>query len=853
MSQARPGAVTFAVATSLAVFLPPGPARGHFPHDVVAEVAVYGEGADAGIAAQYLYPGRGLLVRSDDGGRSWAFGAPDAAREVLESLHATAEGTLFAADALTPAPWRSEDGGGTWTATSEPSGDEVWCAVPSPAYDEQPTVFACAGGDLFRSDDGGGGWSPVEGLPDADVIDVALAPGYPDDPFLVVLTGDAGVWSSPDDGASWVATALPGEGRATALSYSPGFDLDDRFWLGMSTGAVFRSSDRGETWSAALPEVEGEPLDQAIHDLVALDGDRMLAISADFAVLCSDDAGDSWALCDQGIPWPAAQHSRFWGHYRRLSRPAGGSSPVALAAWEGLVLGKEAGEQWSEACFLTPDYVRSVAFSPGYPDDPTLWLGTYGGGVHRSQDGGETWTVLAADKEHQFTEALVPSPEYPADPTLFVVTARRVLLTTDGGDSFRQLDATGIALAHDVVLSPGFADDGIAFTVGTTEDEGQWVIARSDDGGESWAEIWRGEPPPAPQIVSLLAPPGFADGGPLYGIQQEPPAVVRSGDGGSSWEEVLVLEEAGARLLAADGGLLAVTPAGAVWRGGADGEGWALVAAVEGEVVAARTVAGEGDESDAVFLSLAPPGLLRSDDGGLNWVSVPTPFSSIVLDVTAPPGKPREGTLLASTHYGTFATCDGGETWQLLGRLMRIEDTSCPVHYEGSGWERVGGGTAAFATRSNQAGDAAEVSFRGRAVRWIASRFPGGGAADVYADGELVQRVDLAATETIAASAVFEFAFAEDDHHTLRLEVVGDGRVELDALDVVRWSARNGPDETYDIGDWCIDLPDPPPDIVVAAACCPGECEQGERGGSPSAGVLLVVLVGWRALARRRR
>jgi len=818
----------------------------------VAEVAVHGEGADAGIAAQYLFPGRGLLVRSVDGGQSWAFGAPEVARNVLESLRATPGGTLFGADAIAPAPYRSDDGGRTWSPTGEPSGEEVWCAVPSPAYEDQPTVFACAGGELFRSDDGGGQWALVEALPVPEVMDLTLAPDYPDDPFLVVRTGEAGVWRSDDDGDTWVPTTIPGEGRATAVDTSPDFALDDLLWLGMSTGAVFRSPDRGETWSASIPMVEGEPLDQAIHDLVSLGDGRVLAVSADFAVLCSDDDGETWAVCDQGIPNPASQYSRFWGHYRRVVRPAAGSSPVALAAWEGLVLGKEAGSQWSEACFLSPDYVRAVAFSPGYPEDPTLWVGTYGGGLHQSEDGGETWAVLAADKEHQFTEALVPSPAYPEDPTLFVVTARRLLRTGDGGESFRQLDAPGIALAHDVALSPGFADDGIAFAVGTTEDEGQWVLARSDDGGETWSEVWRGETPPAPQIVSVLVPPAFAADGVLFGIQEEPPALVRSGDGGTTWEEALPMDEAGTQLLAVAGGLVAVTPSGEVWQGDAAGEGWELVSEIQGDVVTARVVMGTAEVADAIFVSLAPSGLLRSDDGGISWTHVANSFGSIVLDVAAPPGDPREGTLLASTHYGTFATCDGGANWQLLNRLLRIEDASCPVHYEGSGWYRVGGGTAAFATRSGDAGDAVAIPFFGRTVRWIASRFPGGGSADVYIDGELAGRVELESPEVIAATAVFEVDLGDDGHHELRLEVVGDGDVELDAVDVLRGRVTNGPDEVYDAGGWCIDLPDPPPEVSVTAACCPGECAHVARGGSLASSLLLCALASmlWRRRGR---
>ncbi len=845
-------AVAAAVAVgAFGLLAAPGSAGAHFPHDVIAEVAVAGDGAEARIAAQYLYPRRGLLLLSEDGGSTWAFTAPAATREVLESLHVTPDGTLFAADAQAAAPFRSDDGGWSWHPTAEPDGGEVWCAVPSPAFADDPTVFACTPGGLFLSGDGGDSWALVDGLPEGEVVDVALAPGFPEDPFLVVLTGEAGLWHSPDGGESWLPFTLPDLGRATTVSYSPGFDGDDSLWVGTSTGAVLRTVDRGETWLAAVPDPDGEPLDQALHAVVALSADRVLAISADYAVMCSDDAGESWSLCDTGIPPAATQSSRYWGHYRRLVRPAGGNSPVALAAWEGLVLGKEAGSRWAEACVLTPDYVRAVGFSPGYPTDPTVWVGTYGGGVQQSRDGGETWTVLGGDKEHLFTEALVPSPDFPSDPTLFVVTGRRLLRSDDGGDSFRQLYATGIALVHDVALSPSFADDGVAYAIGTTDDEGQWVIARSDDAGESWSETWRGEPSPEAQVVSLLLPPSFPADSILYGGQADPPGIARSVDGGATWDEVLALDEetAEVHLLATDGGLLAIASSGEVWRAGATGEEWALIADLEAGAVAARAFEVSGAGGAIVLVSTDPPGLLRSTDGGLGWEELPTPFGSLILDMALPPHDPSDGTVLASTHYGTFVSCDDGGEWQLLGRLMRLEDTSCPMAYTGGGWRHVGGGTGGIATRSHDAGDALEVTFTGRGVRWLASRFPDGGSADVFIDDELVERVEIRAPEAIDTAAVFEHTFAEDGIHTLRLEVVGDGEVEVDAVDLVRFQAANGPAEEYEIGDWCIDLPEPDVEIEISAACCPESCDQARSNVS---GGLLVGACGLVALALRR-
>jgi hypothetical protein len=74
--------------------------------------------------------------------------------------------------------------------------------------------------------------------------------------------------------------------------------------------------------------------------------------------------------------------------------------------------------------------------------------------------------------------------------------------------------------------------------------------------------------------------------------------------------------------------------------------------------------------------------------------------------------------------------------------------------------------------RSNHPFGACEVAFRGSLVRWLGSRGPDHGQAEVYLDGSLVDTVDAYAPQAQASQVLFETQGLEDGRiHTLRIVV----------------------------------------------------------------------------------
>jgi photosystem II stability/assembly factor-like uncharacterized protein len=800
--------VSIHIATLGFVLLWAGAASTHMPHDVVTTVAVAEDAADTRLVMQYEFRRRPMMVISEDGGSTWFFRAPAMSRETLTDLRFADASTLYAADGLAAEAAVSRDGGLTWASTAAPDSSAVSRVAPSPGYAEAPILFAATETDVSRSDDGGETWLSLDAHPPSLVRDLALSPSYPDDPFVAALTQEHGLLVSEDDGASWDLVPI-GAHQGIALSLSPTFGDDGQLWISATGGVVLYSEDRGRSFATRAIQLDGAPLEGDLHDLQALPSDRVLGLTGQDAALCSSDDGDTWDLCDTGIPEASPHQQGSWGHYRWLD---GRGSIAALAAWEGLVLSKDGGRTWDESCFLLPHYTRTIAFSPQYPDDPSLWIGSYGSGLVVTHDGGETWSVQGEGQHAQHVQAVALSPTYSDDPVVFAVADRALWRSVDGGIEFEAVDLGEIESLHRVVFSLDFDEYGIAYALGASSDDSIWYGARTVDGGNTWLTVWSGEEADAPKVTQVLRS-ADPDSHAIYATQTEPSAVLASDSFGDRWEVLRDFSNEGdlAALFALPGDrddrLVVVTADGSVWEGAPIEGDWRVVADLGARVVTGASGGGANPDFDgaALYVALDPPGLARSLDGGVTWSELDSPFQTTVNTMAFPRLHPDDPTLVVGTHFGTFATCDEGETWNLLDRLMRLEDGSCPLRYSGEGWQTVHGeGTGGTATVSGTPGDSVEVEFWGRLARVLIAEADEAGRAHVFADGEPLGEMRFARTGGCSPSAALEHEFDTNGLHTIRIEVVGDGTVAIDAFEIERTGVRNGPDTQFEADTRCL-------------------------------------------------
>ena len=281
------------------------------------------------------------------------------------------------------------------------------------------------------------------------------------------------VWRSPDLGETW---SLSSEGisygdgarklsKISSLAVAPG-----RLLAGVEAPGIFESRDRGDTWSL-LSTLAGEPGSEGWDD-PANQPPGHLGISA---LMFDNDSDDShfWAIV-QGIGvFETPDSGDSWTPRNRGLR----------AEWP---------REHEEVGFCVHKLVRSAS-------DPSRMYQQNHCGMHRSDDGGESWTEITDGLPTDFGFAAAAHPHdrntfyvVPLDPghTRCMPDGQAaVWRTRDAGSSWERLER-GLPQydAHVGVLREGMAIDsydvpGLYFGTSTGQ------VFASVDEGDSWTEI----------------------------------------------------------------------------------------------------------------------------------------------------------------------------------------------------------------------------------------------------------------------------------------------------------------------------------------------------------------------------
>jgi photosystem II stability/assembly factor-like uncharacterized protein len=287
-----------------------------------------------------------------------------------------------------PAVWRSEDGGTSWTHSSEGltygEGDGVQpiATVWSLATGPDGSVYAgVEPAGLFRSADGGRTWSHVEGL------------------------------TNHPTRATWA----PGAGGLILHTIVPHPTDPARVWVGISAVGVFETQDGGASWEPRNKGVRadfmpGPPPEtgQCVHKFAMAAGEpETLYQQNHCGQYRSTDGGATWTdLSKNGVPsqlgFPLVTHPRdpdtFW--VIPLTQPEEGRfMPEASAAvWRTT----DRGETFTrgDAGLPQEDAYLSVlreAMARDTLDPVGVTFGTKTGQLWHSSDEGESWRLLTAN------------------------------------------------------------------------------------------------------------------------------------------------------------------------------------------------------------------------------------------------------------------------------------------------------------------------------------------------------------------------------------------------------------------------------------------------------------------------
>lgn len=281
-------------------------------------------------------PDTGQPLRSTGDHTIWTrlSGPPDDIQP--SALAATTDGAALLG--TTHGIWRSDDGGATWTTVSDvptlslsasathvsagtttgvsrsSDGGQTWEVLPTPPLHDLRRLLIVDGAPLVAGTnsqpviaDHDGGWTPLATAP-LPLIGLFTAPDG-----AIFGSSPDGLYRSADRGASWTPVLPGGDGSVTQMSFLP----DGAGWAGLAAdGALLRTGDSGQTWErlsapfgvlplVALQAVPGPSASTPSLTAATYD-ERQQAV----ALWRSDDGGEHWRRGgDSFTPWPVVATS----------------------------------------------------------------------------------------------------------------------------------------------------------------------------------------------------------------------------------------------------------------------------------------------------------------------------------------------------------------------------------------------------------------------------------------------------------------------------------------------------------------------------------------------------------------
>jgi photosystem II stability/assembly factor-like uncharacterized protein len=442
--------------------------------------------------------------------------------------------------------WKSTDGGQTWVNTTAASGlpdDQAYTDVIMDPSDSQH-LFAAIGNPsgnvangLYETTDGGATWTMSTGNGTFPVgfadgrITLTISPADPSRLYATIARGSSGnlyrFLRSDDGGASWVSLTAPNylgqQGNYdTTLAVDP--TDPDRVYAGGQGGdiGVIESTDAGATWTGIAVGASGMDGPHNDHHGIGFDANGEL--------LDGNDAG-IWRLDDPdlgAIHWTDLntnlQITTFIGialDPTDATIAYGGSQDTGTEKYTG-------DPAWNQ---IRPNDGGYVRVDPANPQ--TVYHEFFGISLERSDDGGDTWTSVTTGLSGG-SNFYIPYVLDPSNPTRLILGTNRVFETTDRGDTWTPLSTVGmngwnfLSPIDSVAVAPSDVNTIYASPAGH-------ILVTTDHGG-SWRQI--DVPGYADHFFDLKVDP--ADSQTAYAVRGVFGGghVFQTTDGGQDWVDI---------------------------------------------------------------------------------------------------------------------------------------------------------------------------------------------------------------------------------------------------------------------------------------------------------------------------
>ncbi|MCB2205844.1 hypothetical protein KQI65_13955 [bacterium] len=405
-------------------------------------------------------------------------------------------------------------------------------------------------------------------------------------------------------------------------------------------------------------EFVGGPTGEQIVSVTGFENGTLFAGTVGHGVLKSTNGGASWEKT-------GLQSGDIAFLYATPANSLIAFSYTGYISWRSIWISRDGGMQWEQQKEeMDMPYGWSVVHRTG-----SAIFSEGGGGLHRSDDNGRTWTVLrdsAFDKCCSGDYLL----EFFPDGNALACNYRTLYRSADNGKNWDK-------------IQPGIT----AFTSMFHDGLGNVVMAARDTAAEFGApsSLYRVSPEgavleklgPAPMVDGPTSTIVLSDGLLLAGHNEKAEGIFRSTDAGRTWVDTLM---AGTRIadfhLGVDGSIFAATAAG-LYRSRDNGTSWKLCSMT----TAPRTITAiETDSLGTLYAGTMFGGLYASTDDGGSWevlTSIPStvqychsaragqvliwtevPNSMTIYTLSGPLMDERWG-----WSYDAELTLDGGSSW----------------------------------------------------------------------------------------------------------------------------------------------------------------------------------------------
>jgi photosystem II stability/assembly factor-like uncharacterized protein len=747
------------------------------------------------------------VFRSTDRGDSW-----DRFNSGLDTLH-IGRVLAFSDSSRSRVLLATSDSGALWRRADQ---DDRWWQVlaeqiavtalsVSPEGDDPPALLAGdQAGRIWRSEDGGQLWEIIAQLANAGDITSIASMG----PTIFVGTAHSGILVSHNGGET--------------------FDRVDSF-------APLRTHD-----------CAGKPLENPVADnhvtsvvlSAAFAQDTTIFATTWFnAVHVSMDGGITWSNWSEGLSCNRQADTERLPHFSKLefNWAADGAPEVWLAAFDGLFRTTGVSSDWHQLETLPLGMIKGFAANQSDEPIPAVALATYGGGFYLSSDLGRNWIIGNKGLATTRLTGIAFSQYFSDDHRIFAGADRRLLWSADGGVSWNRIELQRYGIGarigfklnewgapkrlsrmfydprddanvypthiitqarpkqdeilfatrfHGVMsynttdgdietiwaktdrimnvfqMSPSLASDNTLFA--SIRGEG---VVRSTDAGRSWSPIntglhfvesWARNPQGSNfrRDVQIAVSPDFGSDNMVFAGSAAAPGLYASRDRGDTWQRLSLLRDQ------------------------------------ESAPVLAIAISPQFSSDGTIVVSVRGHGLFRSQDRGDTFSPIGRDLyqeNASIEYIAFSRRYSADDMVVAASDEDLFISTDRGESWTAVDRPVRYEDMRDVVKFDGA-WTRKQGSeySAMTETVSESSGSRVRLDFLGTGIRWVGSRGPGGGVADVYVDGELLATVNTGTEIASSVETLFSTESLLPGAHSIELvKVSGAGVLAVDAFDVL--------------------------------------------------------------------